>query len=76
MPFLLLLLLLLPPPLLLLLSQSELRQFFDSIMTNTGSSCGPGSSILSCKISSDKVRSFFSLGADVCVAEGRGGRGA
>jgi hypothetical protein len=74
-PFLLLLLLL--PPLLLLLllllSQSELRQFFDSIMTNTGASCGPGSSILSCKISSDKVRSFFSLGGDVCVAEGKGG---
>jgi hypothetical protein len=50
-PLLLLLLLLL----LLSLCQSELRAFFDGIMNSTGASCGPGSSIVTCKISSDKV---------------------
>jgi hypothetical protein len=35
--------------------QSDLRTFFDGIMNSTGASCGPGSSIVTCKISNDKV---------------------
>jgi hypothetical protein len=36
--------------------QADLRTFFDGIMSSTGASCGPGSSIVTCKISNDKVR--------------------
>lgn len=41
--------------------QEELRAFFEDVMNSTAATCAPGSSIASCKISSDKTYAFLEM---------------